>query len=144
MSEPIEDRLRSLSDAVRALSLIGASLKLRSSGDAAPAIREQIMLGAEAALSGSAGMIEEEHVSAILEAIGMVFAEAGELFGNPNRAGEWKIDDASLLKMQGQASRFAFRRSVALAETRPLLRKTFDGRFLDVGTEVAAQIRTVE
>ncbi|MGF6852656.1 hypothetical protein OKW29_001542 [Paraburkholderia sp. CI3] len=40
MSEPIEDRLRSLSDAVRALSLIGASLKLRSSGDAAPAIRE--------------------------------------------------------------------------------------------------------
>jgi predicted RNA methylase len=135
-TQDIEDRVRSLSDAVRALSLIGASLKLRSSDDAAPAIREQIVLGAEAALGASSGVVGEEQALAMLEAIGMVFAEASELFGNPNRAGEWKIEDATLLQTQGQASRFAFRRIIVLAETRPFLKKTFNGRFLDVGTGV--------
>jgi hypothetical protein len=89
MSEPIDDRVRSLIDAIQALSLIGASLKLHSGNDAAPAIREQIMLGAEAALGRSLGVLEEGRVSVLLETIGMAFAEAGELFRNPDRAGEW-------------------------------------------------------
>jgi hypothetical protein len=80
MSQPIDDRVRSLSDALRGLSLIGASLKLHSSNEAEPAIREQIMLGAQAALGQSTGTLEEGHVSALLETIKMAFAEAGELF----------------------------------------------------------------
>jgi len=136
MSESIDNRIRSLCDALRGLSLIGAALKLRSSDDAEPAIRDQIMLGAQAALGQSAGTLEEGQASALLEAIGMAFAEAGELFRHPNRGGGWKVEDATLLQTQGQASRFVFQRIVALAETRPLLKKTFDGRFLDVGTGV--------
>jgi SAM-dependent methyltransferase len=136
MREFIDDRIQSLGDALRGLSLIGASLKLRSGNDAEPAIREQIMIGAQAALGRSIGALEEKHVSVLLETIGIALAEAGELFRHPNRAGEWKVADTTFLQTQGQASRFVFRRILVLAETRPLLRKTFDGRLLDVGTGV--------
>jgi SAM-dependent methyltransferase len=69
--------------------------------------------------------------------IDMTFAEASELLHNPARSAEWQVVDPILLQTQGRASSAAFQRILKLAATRPLLRKTLMGRFLDVGTGVA-------
>jgi SAM-dependent methyltransferase len=50
----------------------------------------------------------------------------------------WVIRDPAMLQAQGQASRFAAHRTIALAAERPALAAALTGRFLDVGTGVGA------
>jgi precorrin-6B methylase 2 len=136
MADSIDSQIQKLGGAVRTLAMIGAALKLRAKHDVEPEIREQIMRGAKAALGEDPDKLDEGQLPGLLAMIGMVFGEAGELFRHPERGGAWEIEDTTLLQAQGQGSRQAFRRIVALAESRPLLGKTLEGRFLDVGTGV--------
>ena len=134
-----EDQVRKLCDDLKALAMIGAAFKIQaaSNGDAAePAIRARIMSGAQASLQQDPKAIDEQRSGSIAQMIGMALAEAQELFNNPFRAGEWKVEDAVLMQRQGQASSFAFRQILSLANDRPLLAKALEGRFLDVGTGV--------
>lgn len=119
------------------LAITGAALKLRSSNFVDPTIREQIDLGAKMALDLDVRTLDDQQASPLLTSIEMALAEAGELFHNPDREGNWQVKDAELLQAQGRASRSVFGRILSLAETRPLLREALKGTFLDVGTGVA-------
>lgn len=136
MSDIINQRIRDLSRSTRMLALIGASLKLRSSDAVEPAIREQIELGAQLALGGDAGALADAELTPLLTMAEMALAEGGELLRNPGRAGGWQVDNPQLLQAMGRASSTAFTRILALSETRPLLARTLQGKFLDVGTGV--------
>ena len=137
MSNSIEQRAQELSRSVRMLALVGASLKLRSSPSADPAVREQIDLGTRMALGVDPATINEQQVPQLLTVIEMAFAEAGELLRHSERGAGWQVEDVELLQTQGRASRSVFTRILSLAETRPLLREALNGTFLDVGTGVA-------
>jgi precorrin-6B methylase 2 len=136
MSEAVDRRIQDLSRAARMLAVIGASLKLRSSDAADPAIRELIDTGVNLALGDGVAALHDAQIAPLLTMIEMAFAEGGDLLRNPDRAAGWKVEDTQLLQAQGRASRNAFRRILALAATRPLLFKALEGTFLDVGTGV--------
>jgi len=132
---PVE-RVQDLCRAVRMLAVIGASLKLRSTDASDPAIRYLVDVGAEMSLGANVASLDAAEIGPLLTMIGIAFAEGGELLSNPQRAGGWKVPDAQLLQSMGRASRSAFDRIHSLAETRPLLRDSLRGTFLDVGTGV--------
>ena len=137
MTDSVEQRAQELSRSVRMLGVVGASLKLRSSPSADPAVREQINHGARIALGVDPATIDEQQVPQLLTVIEMAFAEAGELLRHSERGAGWQVADVELLQTQGRASRSVFTRILSLAETRPLLREALNGRFLDVGMGVA-------
>jgi len=118
------------------LALIGASLKLRSSDAVEPAIREQIDLGVRLALGDEAAALDDSELEPLLMMADMAFAEGSELLRSPGRPRGWQVENAQLLQAMGRASSTAFDRILALSETRPLLRETLKGKFLDVGTGV--------
>ena len=135
MSESVYRRIQDLSIAARMLVVIGASLKLRASDAVDPAIRDVIDSGVRLALGDSFAALPDIPTAPLLTIIEMAVAESGDLLRYPDRAA-WKIEDTELLLAQGRASRNAFTRILALAETRPRLHKSLQGMFLDVGTGV--------
>ncbi|GGD34238.1 methyltransferase domain-containing protein [Aureimonas glaciei] len=136
MSETHARRIQDLTRSARMLAVVGASLKLQNSDAADPAIRDLIDIGAE--LSAGAGIAapDEADIAQLLTAAEMAFAEGGELLRHPDRPPGFRVEDPELLQSIGRASRSAFDRILALAETRPLLRQALTGLFLDVGTGV--------
>jgi len=137
MSETFIPRIQELAKSARMLALVGASIKLRSDTSVAPAIREQIDLGARMALGEIADATDKEQVSLALVMVEMALSEAGELFRNPDRGSNWEILDAAAMQAMGRSSKSVFTRIHSIAEMHPKLRETFQGTFLDVGTGVA-------
>jgi precorrin-6B methylase 2 len=137
MFETVEAQVGQLSLAVRKLSMIGAALKIHKNPGVDPRIRTLIVDSFKSLLGKDVEALDEREVSTLVRMIHMSFAEASELLHDPARPAEWQVVDPELLQTQGQASRFAFQRILALSADRPLLQKTFQGRFLDVGTGVA-------
>jgi hypothetical protein len=137
MPDSTDQRIQQLARSVRMLSLIGASLKLRSGVTMDPAVREQIELGARMALGSDGSTLSDQQVPGLLTTIGMAIAEAGELFNSPERGLGWQVADVELLQTQGRASSSVFNRILSLADSRPALQSTLEGTFLDIGTGVA-------
>jgi SAM-dependent methyltransferase len=137
MFEAMEREISHLSVSVRKLSVIAAALKLRHDSAVDPRIRDLFIGGANSTLGADVGSLEDRDASMLIGMIDMTFAEASELLHNPARPAEWQVVDPVLLQTQGRASSVAFQRILKLAATRPLLRRTLAGRFLDVGTGVA-------
>jgi len=137
MFDSMEAHLGQLSLAVRKLSMIGAALKIRKDPGVDPRIYRLITNSFKSMLGKDVEALDEQEVSTLVTLIHMSFAEAGELLRDPARPAEWHVVDPALLQTQGQASRQVFQRILALSADRPLLQKTFQGRFLDVGTGVA-------
>jgi SAM-dependent methyltransferase len=136
VSQTFERHIQDLGRAARKLAVIGASLKLQSGAAADPAIRDLIDTGARLALGGSPSALSDTEVAQLRIMAKMAFAEGGDLLRNPGRAAGWTAEDPHLLQSIGRASGSAFNRILCLAETRPSLRETLRGRFLDVGTGV--------
>lgn len=136
MSEAIANRIHELARAARMLAVIGAALKLRSGLGADTAIREQIEDGVRLALRDSLTDLDDGDIAPLLVEIEMAFVESGELFREPDRTAQWKIEDIGHLQAMGRASSNAFDRILGLASTRPSLQAALDGVFLDVGTGV--------
>ena len=136
MSELYGRRIQDLTRAARMLAVIGASLKLQNRDAADPAIRDLIDIGAELSAGPGISALDDAQTAELLTMAEMAFAEGGELLRNPQRDAGWKVEDPELLQSMGRASRSAFDRILALAETRPLLRQSLSGLFLDVGTGV--------
>jgi SAM-dependent methyltransferase len=134
MDSNLERTALYLCRATRMLAFLGASLKLQANPAAAPGTRELVKAGARLAIGG--GDLRNNNVEAksLLRSIEMAFAEGGELFRHPEREAAWKVDNTKLLQAMTRASSDAFSRILALAESRPLLRNTLRGMFLDVGT----------
>jgi len=137
MFDTVEAQVEQLSLAVRKLSMIGAALKIHKNPDVDSRIRNLVVDSFKSALGKDVEALDEREASTFIRMIHMSFAEAGELLHDPARPAEWQVIDPELLQTQGQSSRFAFQRILALSADRPLLQKTFQGRFLDVGTGVA-------
>ena len=136
MSEAIANRIHELARATRMLAVIGAALKLRSGAGVDTAIQEQIRDGVGLALGEAAGDLDDAEIAPLLVEIEMAFVESGELFREPDRTAQWKIEDHDHLQAMGRASSNAFDRILGLASTRPSLQTALDGMFLDVGTGV--------
>lgn len=134
MPSIIEKRVQDLCRSTRMLALVGASLKLRSGPGADPAVSALIDRGAAMAIGDGAHSLSETERDALLIAIEMALSESGELLRHPARAVAWKVEDAELLQAMTRASSTAFTRILALAETRPSLKGSLNGAFLDVGT----------
>jgi precorrin-6B methylase 2 len=137
MFETVEAQVGQLSLAVRKLSMIGAALKIHKNQNVDSRIRNLIIDSFKSALGKDVESLDKREASTLVTMIDMSFAEARELFQDPARPPKWQVVDPELLQTQGQSSRFAFQRILALSADRPLLQKTFQGRFLDVGTGVA-------
>ncbi|MCC8471923.1 class I SAM-dependent methyltransferase [Xanthomonas phaseoli] len=137
MSETFIARLQELAKSARILALVGASIKLRSNDSVDSAIRAQIEEGARMALGEALDVADEEQLAFALTMIEMALSEAMELFRNPDRGSNWEVVDVPALQAAGRASKSVFTRIQSIAETRPRMRKTFSGTFLDVGTGVA-------
>ena len=136
MSEAIANRIHELARAARMLAVIGAALKLRSGRGVDAAVHAQIKDGLRLALGDSAADLDDVEIAPLLVEIEMAFVESGELFREPNRTAQWKIEDHDHLQAMGRASSNAFDRILGLAGTRPSLQAALDGAFLDVGTGV--------
>ena len=136
MSEAIANRIHELARATRMLAVIGAALKLRSGAGANAAIHEHIREGLRLALGDAAGDLDDTQIAPLLVEIEMAFVESGELFREPDRTAQWKIEDRNHLQAMGRSSSNAFDRILGLASTRPSLQAALDGVFLDVGTGV--------
>lgn len=136
VSEAISRRIHELARATRMLAVIGAALKLRSGTGADAAIQEQIRDGVRLALGDALADLDHAEIAPLLVEIEMAFLESSELFGEPDRAAQWKIEDPDHLQGMGRASSSAFDRILGLASTRPSLQAALDGVFLDVGTGV--------
>jgi hypothetical protein len=136
MLETFGRRIADLSRAAQMLAVIGASLRLKTSDAVKPAIRELIDIGADLSAGSSIAAPSAAEIAQWVTMAEMAFAEGGELLRNPDRAPGWRVEDPALLQSMGRASRGAFDRILGLAGTRPLLRQTLSGTFLDVGTGV--------
>lgn len=136
MSESITRRINELSQAARMLALVGAGLKLRNADAGDPAIRQEIDAGLRLVLGSADIAIADAELTPLLTKIDMALTESAELFKHPARSAGWQVEDQELLLAMGRASGQAFGRILALAESRPSLRKALDGLFLDVGTGV--------
>jgi precorrin-6B methylase 2 len=132
------ERIQELARAARMLALIGASLKQRATAGGDPAIRAEIDRGASLALGEASAGWEDADPAELLRTIEMALVESGSLFRNATDPGGWRVTDPGQLEAQGRASTGAFDRIVALSRTRPALAATLTGRFLDIGTGVAA------
>jgi len=132
------ERIQELARAARMLALIGASLKQRATAAGDPAIRAEIDCGASLAFGYASVGLEDVDPAELLRAIEMALVESGSLFKNATDPGGWRVTDPGQLEAQGRASSGAFDRIVALSRTRPALAATLTGRFLDIGTGVAA------
>ncbi|GEM_PF-1646903 len=137
MSDTFMPKIQELAKSARMLSLVGASIRLRSDASVMSAIREQIELGARMALGDGLDEANEEQASVALTMVEMALSEAGELFRNPDRGSNWEITDAAAMQAMGRSSKSAFIRMKSIAEMYPAMRETFSGTFLDVGTGVA-------
>ncbi|MDY0978335.1 methyltransferase domain-containing protein [Massilia sp. CFBP9012] len=118
------------------LAVIGAALKLRSGTGVDTAIHEHIRDGLRLALGDAAADLDDAEIAPLLVEIEMAFVESGELFREPDRTAQWKIEDRNHLQAMGRSSSNAFDRILGLASTRPSLQAALDGVFLDVGTGV--------
>lgn len=121
------------------LAAIGAALRLKLSAAPAPpaveaALREAIL----AVLPGSLDDLTPDEVQTALNVVVYQMDDARELVNAPARPPVWSIDDPSVLQSMGDLSRMLPRRMLAFSESRPGLAKALAGRFLDVGTGVAA------
>jgi hypothetical protein len=135
----LEAELRRLGAAVEALAVIGATLRLRETGrEAHPAVQARLREALDAVLPDTIEGMDRQQVSAALALVTFRFEEAMELFHNPDRIPAWTVRDPAMLQAQGQASRQIVRSILELAPDRPKLAAALHGRFLDVGTGVAA------
>jgi precorrin-6B methylase 2 len=138
-SPALQTELSRLSGAVRALSTIGAALRLRQANEQShPAVQTQLDAAVETLLPGMLDALDAQQVSAALAFIALQFEEAAELLQNPERPPGWVLRDPAVLQAMGEASRQNLRDIVTLATDRPGLGATLSGRFLDVGTGVGA------
>jgi SAM-dependent methyltransferase len=140
MSEAaLRSRIGELAPAAGALGAIGAALRLRRDGSAAPAEVQQrldevlAVLGAPPLDSLDAGQ-----TARLCDLVGAILRHALELLDNPARPPGWNHADPALLDAQGGGSRMVPHLIAAAAETRPELAAVLSrpGVFLDVGTGV--------
>ncbi len=140
MSEAaLRTRIGGLAPAVGALAAIGAALRLRRDGAAAPAVVQQRLDEALAALDAPPlDGLDAGQTARLCDLVGMILRHALELLDNPARPPGWNHTDPALLEAQGGGSRMVVHRIAAAAETRPELAALLGrpGAFLDVGTGV--------
>jgi len=129
--------IRRLAATTQALAAIGAALRLRQDGEQADAA-VQLRLDAfvQATVPDTLCNLDKQQVAMALGFANILFEEAAELLRNPTRPATCGIKDIEMLQAQGRLSRQGFHAIFALTAGRPLLSKTFEGRFLDVGTGV--------
>lgn len=145
MSDAVINRVQELARAARMLAIVGASIKLRSADTVDTSVLEQVERGVELALGEAAAALHSSERAELLSMIDMALVESSDLFRNAGRSVGWKVEEATTLEAMGRASSSAFDRILALAETRPGLRRCLSGRFLDVGTGVGGiALRAVE
>jgi SAM-dependent methyltransferase len=137
--QALQTELRRMGDAARGLAAIGAVLRLRHGKmEAHLSVEARLNDVVAALLPGGLEGLDQVQISAALASITLAVEEARDLFERPDRAPAWVIRDPAMLRAQGQASRFAAHRTIALAAERPALAAALTGRFLDVGTGVGA------
>lgn len=130
--------IRRLATTTQALAGIGAALRLRQDCEQAdPAVQVSLDAFVEATVPGTLEKLNEQQVAVAQGFANILFEEAAELLRNPTRSPKCGITDVDMLQAQGRLSRQGFHAIYALTAGRPLLTKTFQGRFLDVGTGVA-------
>ena len=131
--------LERLAVAANSLAAIGAALRLRRDGVAAPAAVASLLDDAvrEAGVPAldTLGLREIDRFVAV---VNFHLRHALELFTNPSRVPIWNHDDPELLEAQGVMSRSVVPMIAAAATSRPDLAATIAGQgaFLDVGTGV--------
>ena len=135
----LDAELRRLGTSIDSLSIIGAALRLRIDGTAThPEVETRLRSALDVILPSSLNDLDQREIAIALELVALHFKQAAELFENPHRSPAWVVQDPMMLQAQGQGSRQNIRNILAMAEKRPALAATLAGRFLDVGTGVAA------
>jgi len=140
MSEAaLRTRIGGLAPAAGALAAIGAALRLRLDGAAAPAEVQQRLDAVLAALDiPPLDGLDAGQTTRLCDLVGMILRHALDLLDNPMRPPGWNHTDPALLEAQGGGSRMVPHLIAAAAETRPELAALLGrpGAFLDVGTGV--------
>ena len=131
--------LERLAVAAHMLAAVGAALRLRRDGLAAPpaaaGLLDEAVHQAGVPALESLGPRETERFVAVID---FHLRHALELFANPSREPLWSHGDPDLLEAQGVMSRSVVPMIAAAAASRPDLTATISGPgpFLDVGTGV--------
>src|SRR5215468_2246643 len=135
MSEAaFRSRIGALATSAGALAAIGAALRLRRDGVAAPADVQRRLDEVLAALDiPPLDALDAAQASRVSEIVSSVLRHALELLDNPVRPAGWNHTDTALLEAQGSASRMVVHLIARAAETRPALAALLSrpGAFLD-------------
>ena len=137
--QALQEELRRMGDAARGLAALGVALGLRQGKVTVhPDVDARLADVVGALLPRGLDGLDRDQTAAALGLVTFALEEARDLFERPDRPPAWKVRDAAMLQAQGHASRAVVHRLIALAAERPALAAALEGRFLDVGTGVAA------
>jgi SAM-dependent methyltransferase len=141
MSEAeFQAKIAELAPAAGALAALGAALRLRRDGAAAPAALEPALEQVLAAIGAPPlDTLGRDAADRLCDRVAALLRHALDLFDQPARPPGWSFTDAALLEAQGGSSRLVPHLIAAAAATRPDLGTVLEGPgvFLDIGTGVA-------
>lgn len=138
-SQTLTAELGRLDVELQKYAALGAALRLKIANLAAPPeVAASLADAIESVLPGGLDGLTPDEMTSALNGVIYELEDAKELLRDSARPPVWCIDDPAVLQSIGDRSRLFARRIVALAASHPQLAQALTGRFLDVGTGVAA------
>ena len=136
--QAFQSELGRLGRAATELAAFGAALRARQAETALhPDVAAPLDAAVEALAPDTISRLDAQQVAVALRLVTLQLEQALDLFKSPERS-RWEISDPAMLQAQGQASRIVPATWEKMAAQRPALAECLRGRFLDVGTGVAA------
>jgi hypothetical protein len=137
--QELQAELRRMGEAAIGMAAINTVLQMRQGKiDVHPDVAARLEALVGVLLPGGPDGLDAGQSAAAVESITLMLEETRDLLENAGRPPAWSISNPAMLRAQGQASRIVARRIISLAADRPVFAENLKGRFLDVGTGIAA------